>query len=326
MGLELRSPLVPSGSPLSKNIDLIKRLEDNGAAAVVLASLFEEQLTGNEVILDHFLERDAHSHGEAASYFPELTGYNNGPNGYLEHIAATKKAVDIPVIASLNATTDGGWINYASSIQEAGADGLELNMYFLPTDLELSGTRIESLYLDVLSEVKRVVQIPVAMKLSPFFSSIPNMAKQLSDAGADALVLFNRFYQPDINIEELTVDPSINLSTSLSSRLPMRWIAILYKRIQASLAATSGVHSHVDVLKLLMAGADVTMMAAALIKQGPSHLRNVESGLRQWMEEHEYESVEQMKGSMSHRSCPDPSGFERANYVKALNSVEVTIL
>jgi len=323
MGLKLDSPLVPSASPLSKDLDTVQRLEDAGASALVLGSLFEEQLLHEELSMHHYLDRDSESFGEATSFFPELGGYNRGPNGYLEHIERVKRLIDIPVIASLNATSEGGWVNYASSIEQAGADALEVNLYFLPTDPDLDGLQIEKRYVEALTQVKRVTKIPIAMKLSPFFSSIPNIAKRLVDAGADALVLFNRFYQPDIDIDRLEVAPTLTFSNSASSRLPMRWIAILHGKLKTSLAATTGIHTHEDVLKLLMAGADVTMMAAALMQNGPEYLREVETGLLHWMEDHEYESVAQLKGSMSHRASPDPGGFERANYVQMLSSYQM---
>jgi len=322
LGLKLKNPLVPSASPLSRKLDTIRAMEDAGASAVVLYSLFEEQLKHEANELDHYLVRDSDSYGEALSYFPDLGSYNNrGPEEYLNHLHAAKEAVDIPVIGSLNGVSTGGWIEYARKMQEAGADALELNVYFVPTDPALTGADIENRYIDVLKAVKGAVSIPVAVKLSPFFSSTANMCQRLVDAGADGLVLFNRFYQPDIDLESLTVTPNVVLSRPSSGRLPMRWIAILYSHLKASLAATTGVHTHEDVLKMLMAGADVTMMASALIEHGVWHLAAVRESLVRWMEEREYESVEQMKGSLSHKSCCEPAAFERANYMKALASL-----
>lgn len=322
MGLKLKNPLVPSSSPLSRKLDSVRALEDAGASAIVLYSLFEEQISHEQHELDHYLARDAEGHAEAMGYFPDLGEYNNiGPEQYLEHVKACKDAVAIPIIASLNGATRGGWIDYAQKIEESGADALELNIYHIATDPTVSGGDLEKLYVDVLEAVKASVKVPVAIKLSPFFSSMANMAKRFDDAGADALVLFNRFYQPDINLEELVIEPSVVLSTSASSRLPMRWIAILHGRIKASLGATTGVHTHEDVLKMLMAGADVTMMASSLIKHGASHLASVLEALERWMTEHEYESVGQLKGSLSQKSCGQPAAFERANYMKALASL-----
>lgn len=322
LGLSLKNPLVPSSSPLSRKVETVKAMEDAGASAVVLYSLWEEQIAHEQHELNHYLMRDAESYGEALSYFPDLGTYNNlGPEEYLEHIKAVKEAVDIPVIGSLNGVSSGGWIEYARKMEEAGADAVELNVYFIPTDPTLPGAEVEKLYLDIVRDVRKSVTVPVAIKLSPFFSSMSNMAKRLEEAGADGLVLFNRFYQPDIDLEDLEVTPNVVLSTSASARLPMRWIAILHGTVKASLAATSGVHTHEDVLKMLMVGADVTMMASALIKHGVWHLASVRESLVRWLEEHEYESVTQLKGSMSQTSYAEPAAFERANYMKALASL-----
>jgi dihydroorotate dehydrogenase (fumarate) len=321
MGLELKSPLVPSASPLSQHVDNVRAMEDAGASAVVLFSLFEEELLHEQRELDYYLVRDAESYGEATSYFPDIDSFKTGPDGYLEHIRKVKEAVDIPVIASLNGVSTGGWVKFANKIEQAGADAVELNVYFIPTDAQMVGTEVEQLYLDILADVKRAVKIPVAMKLSPYFSSLANMATRLGDAGADGLVLFNRFYQPDLDIEKLEVLPTVTLSTSSSTRLPMRWLAILRGIVKSSLAASSGVHTHEDVLKMLMVGADVTMMTSALLQHGIGHLKTVHQGLVRWMEEHEYASVEQMKGSMSRKSYAAPAAFERANYMKALQSL-----
>lgn len=324
MGMQLKNPIVPSASPLSAELGSIRAMEDSGAAAVVLFSLFEEQITHEALELDHYLTRGTESFPEALTYYPAISEFQLGSEEYLEHIRKTKEAVDIPVIGSLNGTSVGGWMDYARKIQQAGADALELNMYFIPTDPMLASAEIESIYLETLKVVKSSVTVPVAMKLSPFFTNMANMAKRLDDAGADALVLFNRFYQPDIDLENLEVVPGVRFSTSRSMRIPLRWLAILHGRLRASLAATTGVHSGEDVLKMLMAGADVTMMCSALLKNGIRHLSQVLAEMEQWMIDHEYVSVEQMKGSMSHKSCADPSAFERANYMKALQRFRPT--
>lgn len=320
MGLQLKNPLVPSASPLSKDLANIKRLEDAGASAVVMYSIFEEQIVHEQRELDHFLTQGTESFQEAISYFPDTAEYSLGPDEYLEHIRAAKEATSIPIIGSLNGVSAGGWLEYARKIEEAGADGLELNVYYIPTNASYKAEEIENIYVEDLRRVKEAIKIPVAMKLSPYFSAMANMAKKLDDAGADALVLFNRFYQPDFDLDELEVVPSVNLSTSSEGRLPLRWIAILYGHIKANMAATTGVHTHLDALKMLMAGADVAMMCSALLHHGPQHLGTVLADLQRWMEEKEYTSVAQMKGSMSQRSVAEPAAFERANYMKALNS------
>ena len=319
LGLKLKNPLVPSASPLSRTIDGIKRMEDAGAAAIVMYSLFEEQIHHEAAELDHYLSYGTQSFAEALSYFPEHGEYNLGPDEYIEHIRKAKEAVDIPIIGSLNGISTGGWIQYAKKIQDAGANALELNVYYIPTDPKLTGAAVEQRYLDVLKAVKSTVTIPVAMKLSPFFSSMAHMATQLDAAGADGLVMFNRFYQPDLDIEALEVVPNVTLSTSQAIRLPLRWIAVLFGRVKASLAATSGVHSAQDVVKLLMAGADVTQLCSSLLLHGPGRIAEILQELDRWLLEHEYTSVKQMRGSMSQKSVADPSAFERANYMKALN-------
>jgi dihydroorotate dehydrogenase (fumarate) len=320
LGLKLRTPLMPSASPLSEDIDNIKRLEDAGASAVVLYSLFEEQLRRDRIELAQNLEQGTESFAEALTYFPEPEDLKLGPEEYLKHVARAKATVDIPIIASLNGSSVGGWTDYASQIQQAGADALELNIYYIPTDLDLSGSEVEQTYVDILKAVKSKVSIPVAVKLSPFFSSFANMAKRLDDAGADGLVLFNRFYQPDINLESLEIHPNILLSTPMAMRVPLRWVAILHGLIKASLAATSGVHRATDVLKMLMAGADVTQLCSVLLRHGARQLTVIERDLVAWMEEHEYESVGQLKGSLSQKNCADPSTFERAQYMRAISS------
>ncbi|MFQ5603559.1 MAG: dihydroorotate dehydrogenase-like protein [bacterium] len=320
LGMNLRTPLVPSASPLSEEIDNIKMMEDAGAAAVVLQSLFEEQIILETHELHHHLTHDTHSHAESLSYFPEPDTVVLRAEEYLEHLRSAKEAVKIPVIASLNAHTEGGWSEYARYLQDAGADALELNIYYIPTDMNLTGRQVEDTYLDILKAVKSVVEIPVAVKLSPFFSNFANMARRFDEAGADALVLFNRFYQPDIDLDNLEVTPHILLSTPQALRLPMRWIAILYGHVKADLAATSGIHKAQDVLKMLMAGASVTMLCSVLLKHGVEQIKVIEQELQAWMEEHEYESVKQMQGSISQVNCEDPSAFERAQYMKALKS------
>ena len=320
LGLALRNPLVPSASSLCEDLGNIKRMEDAGAGAVVLQSLFEEQLRHEAAELDHHLEQGTESFAEALSYFPAPKEFRLGPEEYLDHISKAKQAVRIPVIASLNGTSVGGWIDYAKKIQDAGADALELNIYYIPTDMALSGAKVEKTYLDILKAVRAAVTLPVAVKLSPFFSNLANMARKLDKGGADGLVLFNRFYQPDINLDTLEVEHSILLSTAQARRLPLRWIAILYGRVKADLAATSGIHNAQDVLKTLMAGAKVTMLCSVLFKQGIDQIRVIEREMRTWMEQHEYESVQQMQGSLSQKNCPDPSAFERAQYMRALRS------
>src|SRR5271169_784349 len=326
LGLKLRTPLVASASPLSQEIDGIRHLEDAGASAVVLYSLFEEQLRQESFELEHHLAAGTDSFAEAASFFPQPAEFRLGPEGYLNHIRQAKKAVSVPIIASLNGTTVGGWTQYAQQIEQAGADALECNIYSIPTDPELASIAVEQQYLDILKAVKSAVTIPVAVKLSPFFSNMANMAKRLDEAGANGLVLFNRFYQPDINLDELEIQPNVLLSTPQALRLPLTWIGILYGRIRSNLAATSGVHGAEDVVKLLMVGADVTMLCSTLLRNGVGHVQYIEEGLLEWMEKREYESVQQMKGSMSQIRCPNPSAFERAQYMKAVKSVQHVVV
>ncbi|MDR3456823.1 MAG: dihydroorotate dehydrogenase-like protein [Verrucomicrobiae bacterium] len=320
LGLKLRSPLVVGASPLSENIDNLKRMEDAGASAIVLHSLFEEQLRQERLELHRNLEQGTESYAEALSYFPEAGEYRLGPEEYLRHIGRAKKTLAVPVIASLNGSSAGGWTEYAKQIQQAGADALELNIYHIPTDPDQSGADLEENYLNILRSVRTEVKIPVAVKLSPFFTNFANVAKRFDAAGANGLVLFNRFYQPDIDLEDLEVKPNILLSTPMAMRLPLRWIAILYGRLQGSLAATSGIHRAGDVLKMLMAGADVTMLCSAVIRHGFPQIALIESDLVQWLEEHDYESVKQIKGSLSQKNCAEPTAFERAQYMKALST------
>ena len=320
MGLNLRSPLVPSASPLSDQIDGIRRMEDSGAAAVVLYSLFEEQIARESEALQHQLAYGTESFAEALTYLPEPGEFRVGPEDYLNHIRRAKEAVRIPIIASLNGSTLGGWVDYARKIQQAGADALELNVYYIETNMDRTALEVEQTYLDILRAVKLVVSIPVSIKLGAFFSNTANMAKKLDQAGVNALVLFNRFYQPDIDLETLEVRPNVLLSTPQALRLPLRWVAILYDRIKANIAATSGIHTAHDVLKVLMAGADVAMLCSTLLRNGIGHLRTIETQMCEWMEEHDYESVRQLQGSMSQKYCADPNAFERAQYMRAVLS------
>lgn len=321
LGLTLRSPLVPSAAaPLTEEIDNVRRMEDAGAGAVVLHSLFEEQLTLESLALHHHLTSGTDSFAEALTYFPEPDIFHVGPAEYLEHIRRAKEAVDIPIIASLNGATLGGWTRYAQDMEQAGADALELNIYSIPTDFEMSSMLVEQNYLEILQAVREVVTIPVAVKLSPYFTNLAYTAGQLDTAGAQGLVLFNRFYQPDINLEALTVEPHVLLSTPQDLRLPLRWIAILYGHLRADLAATGGVQRATDVVKLLMVGARVTMMCSALLRHGIDYLRDVEHDLRQWLTEHEYSSIAELQGTLSQRTCPDPSAFERVQYMRAIQN------
>lgn len=325
LGMQLKNPLVASASPISKKIDLVRRVEEAGAAAIVMHSLFEEQITHESYELDHYLNRGTHSYAESLSYFPDLEHYNIGPEPYLEHLHRVKTAVAIPVIGSLNGISSGGWVNYAQKIEEAGADALELNIYYLPTDMDLSSVELEDTYVNLVKDVQATVKIPVALKLSPFFTALPSMARRFVEAGANGLVLFNRFYQPDFDLETLEVVPNLELSTSYELRLPLRWIAILYGRIQADLALTSGIHSAQDVLKAMMAGANVAMMTSELLAHGIGRITTILEDLQKWMIEHEYESIQQMQGSMSQRAVAEPAAFERANYMKALNSFDTRL-
>jgi dihydroorotate dehydrogenase (fumarate) len=320
MGLKLKNPIVPSSSPLSRSVNSIRRLEDAGAGAVVMYSLFEEQITSESFYLDYYLSHGTDSYGESLSYFPELQHYNVGPDDYLELIRGAKGAVDIPIIGSLNGVSTGGWIDYASLIEEAGADALELNIYYIPTSTYLMGAEVEYIYTDILRDVKNAVRIPVAMKLSPYFSSTANMAERLWEGGANALVFFNRFYQPDFDLEKLEVVPRLVLSSSDELRLPMSWVAMMYGRVPVDFAITSGVHTYEDVLKALMAGAKVAMMASELLKNGINRIGEILGEIELWMRAHEYDSVGQMIGSMSQQHVTEPAAFERANYMKELAS------
>ena len=323
LGLQLKSPLVVSASPLTENIENIRKMEKAGAGAIVMHSLFEEQITLESDELDRHLSEGAESYAESLSYFPDMASYNFGPEGYLEHLRRAKQAVGIPVIGSLNGVSTGTWTNwadYAQKIEAAGADALELNIYFIPTDPQMSGDQIEQLYLDLVQAVKRRLRIPLAVKVGPYFSSTIYMARRLEQAGADGLVLFNRFYQPDFDLERLVVVPSLALSTPFELRLRLHWVAILFPHLKTDLAVTGGVHSAEDVLKAMMAGARVAMMTSALLRHGIDHLAKVQSDLCAWMEEHEYESIRQMQGSMSYSAVAEPAAFERANYLRVLSS------
>jgi dihydroorotate dehydrogenase (fumarate) len=325
MGLSLKNPIVPSASPLSESVDSVKALEDAGASAVVVYSLFEEQITHESGELDHYLSYGTESYAEATSYFPEPEDFKMGPVEYLDHIANLKKSCNIPIIGSLNGVSNGGWVKFAQNIEQAGADGIELNVYYIPTNPNLTGSEVETMYSDTLKAVKENVKIPVAVKLSPFFTSFSNLARRLDHDGADALVMFNRFYQPDFDLEKLEVVPNLELSTNWEMRLPLRWIAILYSHINASMAATSGVYNFEDVIKIMMAGGDIAQVCSGLLTNGVGRITEMLTGMTNWMEENEYESVNQMKGSMSQKSVGEPAAFERANYMKTLGSYKVRI-
>jgi dihydroorotate dehydrogenase (fumarate) len=322
MGLELKNPLVVSAGPLQKNLDNIRHMEEAGAAAVVMYSLFEEQINHESKQLDYYISRSTNTFAEVNSYFPEFESYNTGPTGYLEEIAAAKEAVSIPIIGSLNGVSPGGWTDYAQKIAEAGADALELNIYYLVNDPNITSLELEDVYVSLVKDIRAKVSIPLAVKLSPFFTTLPRFANQLAEAGADGLVLFNRFYQPDFNLEELEVVPNLTLSTSFDVRLPLRWIAMLYKRVPVDFAATSGIHTADDVFKTMMAGASVAMLTSSLLKFGISHLATILQNMQSWMTEKEYESIAQMKGSMSQQAVAEPAAFERANYMKVLKSFD----
>jgi dihydroorotate dehydrogenase (fumarate) len=319
LGLELKNPLVASASPLSKKAENAKKLEEAGVSAIVMYSLFEEQIIHDSLELDHYLTRGTNSFAEALTYLPDLATYNMGPEKYLGHLSALKKAVSIPVIGSLNGVSKGGWTNYARLMQDAGADAVELNMYYLSADPDLTGKELEDNYVDLVAEVKAAVSIPLAVKLSPFITSLPNFARRLATAGADGLVLFNRFYQPDFDLEELEVVRTLELSDSHDLLLPLRWISILHGKIDVDFALTSGIHTAQDVLKAMMAGAKVAMTASMVLHNGYESVTSVLDDLKAWMVEHEYESIKQMQGSMSQQSVAEPAAFERSNYIRILS-------
>jgi dihydroorotate dehydrogenase (fumarate) len=320
LGLKLKNPLVASASPLSEKVETARQLEAAGAAAIVMYSLFEEQIIHESLELDHFLFYGTESSAEINSFYPQTGKYTLKADAYIETLARIKQAVKIPVIGSLNGVSSGGWTKYARKIEAAGADALELNLYFLPTDPTMTAARIEENYVTLVKDIRRSIKIPLAVKLSPFFTAIPNFASQMVEAGADGLVLFNRFYQPDLDLENLAVIPNLVLSTSSELRLPLRWIAILYGRIQADFALTTGVHTAEDVIKAGMAGASVAMMASELLEKGIGRLPVILAEMEKWLSSHDYESYNQLKGSLSQKSVNEPAAFERANYMKVLNS------
>lgn len=321
LGLNLSTPIVASASPLSQRVDTVKQLAEAGVSAVVMYSLFEEQVIHQSLEIDHLLSQGAESFAEALSYLPDTGRYSVGPERYLEQLARLKAEAGIPVIASLNGVSPGGWVRYAKLMQEAGADAVELNIYYIPTDPNITSAELEQTYVDLVKAVRAEITVPLAVKLSPYFTALPNLAWRLMEAGANGLALFNRFYQPDFDLESLEVVPNLRLSTSDELRLPLRAVALIYGRVPIDLAITSGVHTAHDTLKCMMAGAKVSMMASALLKgNGPGHVRDLITDLRAWMDEHEYESIAQMQGSMSQRHVAEPAAFERANYMKVLGS------
>ena len=320
LGLNLKNPLVASASPVSKNIDKARKLEEAGVSAIVMYSLFEEQIIHESLELDHYLTRGTDSFAEALTYLPDSGTYSVGPEKFLNQVNGLKKALSIPVIGSLNGVSKGGWTSYAKQIQDAGADALELNLYYIPTDPDLTAQELENAQVELVAQVKSVITIPLAVKLSPFITALPNFARRVVEAGANGLVLFNRFYQPDFDLEELEIVHNLDLSTSAELRLPLRWISILYGKVSADFALTSGVHTANDVLKSMMAGAKVAMMASNLLHNGEQVIPSMLNELGWWMESHEYKSIKQMQGSMSQKSVKEPAAFERANYMKVLNS------
>jgi dihydroorotate dehydrogenase (fumarate) len=320
LGLNLKNPLVVAASPLSKTIDRARKVEEAGASAIVMHSLFEEQIIHESLELDHFLTRSADTSAEALSYFPDSDKYLVGPEKYLKQVSDLKKALKIPVIGSLNGVSKGGWTSYAKQIQNAGADALELNLYYIPTDLNLTAQELESAQVELVAEVKSAISIPLAVKLSPFVTALPNFVRRIVEAGASGLTLFNRFYQPDFDLEEMKINPSLELSTSAEMRLPLRWVSILYGKVKADFALTSGVHTATDVVKAMMAGAKVTMMASALLQEGEQVISSTLADLETWMKDKEYGSIQQLQGSMSQKAVKEPAAFERANYMAALNT------
>ncbi len=325
LGLKLKNPLVASASPLSRKIETARKLEEAGVSAIVMYSLFEEQIIHESLELDHYLTRGTDSFAEAMSYLPDSGTYAMIPEKYLNQVTGLKKALKIPVIGSLNGVSKGGWTRYAKQIEDAGADALELNLYFVSTDSNLTAQEFETAQAELVAQVKSSIKIPLAVKLSPFITSLPNFAKRIVEAGADGLVLFNRFYQPDFDLDELEIVHSLDLSSSVELRLPLRWISILYGNLNADFALTSGVHTYKDVLKSMMAGAKVSMMASHLLHNGENVVPAMLQELEQWMKEHEYKSIQQMQGSMSQKSVKEPAAFERANYMKVLNSFKETV-
>lgn len=320
LGLELKNPIVASSSPLSKKVDSARRLEEAGVSAIVMYSLFEEQIIHESLELDYYLTRGTNTYAEALSYLPDIGNYSIGPEAYVENLYQIKQAVNIPVIGSLNGVSTGGWIEYAKKIEDAGADALELNIYYLPTDPDLTSSQIEQADVTLVRDICARVTIPVSVKLSPYYTALPNLIQRMVESGAKGFVLFNRFYQPDFDLETLEVVPHLILSESYEMRLPLRWIALLYGKVQADFALTSGVHTSEDIIKAVMAGASVTMMTSELLRNGPRRVKTLQEELRFWMEDNEYESILQMRGSMSQRAVAEPAAFERANYIKVLSS------
>ncbi len=320
LGLKLKNPVVVSSSPLQKDLGNIRQMEDCGAAAIVMHSLFEEQIDVESRELDRYLEQGTESYAESLSFLPDMQTYNLGPEGYVEHLSRVKQSVGIPVIGSLNGVSKGGWIRYAKLMEEAGADAIELNTYYLATDPKVTGAEVEQMYCDLVAELKATVHVPLAVKLSPMFSSLANIALRLDQAGANALVLFNRFYQPDIDLEQLEVVQNLSLSQSYELLPRLNWVAILFGHLVADMAITGGVHTGKDILKCMMAGARVAMTTSALLRNGIDHISKMLGEISGWMEEHEYESIRQMQGSMARRSVQDPSAFERVNYIQVLSS------
>lgn len=326
LGLKLKNPLVASPSPISEKLENLKRLEEAGCAAVVMYSLFEEQIIHESLELDYYLNRGTESFAEALTYFPNMGRYSLAPDKYIETLKKAKQVVGIPVMGSLNGVSTGGWIEYAKKIQDAGADALELNLYYLPNDLFLTSSELEDNYLRLVRDIRTSIKIPLAIKLAPFFTALPNFARRLVEAGADGLVLFNRFYQPDLDLENLEVVPNLVLSNSNELRLPLRWIAILHGKVKADLALTSGVHTHEDAIKAIMVGANVAMTTSAILEEGIEVIQKILKGMEAWMTEHEYTSIAQMRGSMSQGKVAEPAAFERANYMKVLNSYNVDFI
>lgn len=323
LGLKLKNPIVPSSSPLTRHISTLREMEDAGAAGVVLFSLFEEEINRASQTLDRYLTDGTDTYGEALSYFPEAPTYRDvGPEAYLEHISKAKAALDMPVIASLNGVSTGGWIRYARLIEQAGADALELNIYYIPTSLEISSAEVEQIYIDVLRDVKSSVNIPVALKMNPYFSAMGTMSRRLVEAGADGLVFFNRFYQPDLDLENLDVVPHLILSNSAEMRLPLRWIALLYGRLDTSFGLTTGIHTAEDALKAVAAGSDVAMLASELLRNGVYRIRDILGEMTDWLLQNEYESLDQLRGSLSQINVPAPAAFERANYIRLIGSYD----
>lgn len=320
LGLRLKNPLLVAACSLTDDLEKLRQMEQAGASAIVMYSLFEEQIEHEAAEFQRVYERGADRFAEALSYFPDMAEYRLDPKAYVDHVAQAKKIVKIPIIASLNGVTPGGWVRYAKMLQEAGADALELNVYYIAADLEQTSAQVEQKYIDLVASVKQSISIPMAVKIGPYFSSAGNMAQRLVEAGADGLVLFNRFLQPDLNLEELQVVPHLQLSTSAELLLPLRWIAILYGRVHASLALTTGIHRPTDLVKAILAGANVGMVASVLYRQGISALQTILEGFQTWLAEHEYASVEQARGVLSQAKCPDPTAFERGNYMRALTS------